>query len=125
MQEYKMPKREQNSNKGTFGKVLNFCGSKNYVGAAYLSTLSSLKVGAGFSALASTDDVIKSVSVMLPEAVYLSREEGEALKKENAELMEKIEELKKEPPYKKMFNTLLFFNFLCVLAYVIGEYILN
>jgi NAD(P)H-hydrate epimerase len=76
MQEYKMPYREQNSNKGTFGKVLNICGSKNYIGAAYLSTISALKVGAGFSALASEKNVIRSVSAMLPEAVYLTRDEG-------------------------------------------------
>ena len=76
MPEYKMPEREQNSHKGTFGKVLNFCGSKNYIGAAYLSTISSLKVGAGFSALATTKDVIASVSSLLPEAVYLSRKDG-------------------------------------------------
>ena len=74
MQNFKMPTREQNSNKGTFGKVLNICGSKNYIGAAYLSTISSLKVGAGFSALASTKDVIASVSAILPEAVYIDME---------------------------------------------------
>ena len=71
-----MPLRIQNSNKGTFGKVLNFCGSKNYIGAAYLSTISSLKVGAGFSALAAPKEVINSVSTLLPEAVYLTRNEG-------------------------------------------------
>ena len=71
-----MPLREQNSNKGTFGKVLNFCGSENYIGAAYLSTISSLKVGAGLSALASIPTVISSVSNMLPEAVYLTRKQG-------------------------------------------------
>lgn len=76
MPEYKMPKREQNSHKGTFGKVLNFCGSKNYIGAAYLSTISSLKVGAGFSALATTKEVIASVSSILPEAIYLLRKDG-------------------------------------------------
>ena len=76
MPEYKMPEREQNSHKGTFGKVLNFCGSKIYIGAAYLSTISSLKVGAGFSALATTKDVISSVSSILPEAVYLTRNAG-------------------------------------------------
>lgn len=76
MPDFKMPDREQNSHKGTFGKVLNFCGSKNYIGAAYLSAISSLKVGAGFSALATTKDVIASVSSLLPEAVYLSREKG-------------------------------------------------
>lgn len=72
----------------------------------------------------SKDEYIKEVNEEL-HSHYLSTEEGEALKKENVELMEKIEELKKEPPYKKMFNTLLFFNFLCILAYTIGEYILN
>ena len=71
-----MPKREQNSNKGTFGKVLNFSGSKNYIGAAYLSTVAVLKTGGGFVALASEKDIIRSVSVLLPEAVYLSRGEG-------------------------------------------------
>lgn len=76
MNNYKMPTREQNSNKGTFGKVLNFCGSENYIGAAYLSAISSLKVGAGLSALASTEKVINSVSTMAPEIVYLSRQKG-------------------------------------------------
>ncbi len=76
MQEYKMPIREQNSNKGTFGKVLNFAGSKNYIGAAYLSTIATLKTGAGFIALASEKDIIHSVSTLLPEAVYLSQKEG-------------------------------------------------
>lgn len=76
MIDYKMPVRKQESNKGTFGKVLNIAGCENYVGAAYLSTVSVLKVGAGFCALASTKDVINSVSALLPEAVYISREEG-------------------------------------------------
>ncbi len=73
MQNYKMPSRAQNSNKGTFGKVLNVCGSRDYIGAAYLATVSSLKIGAGFSALYSMPEVIKSVSALLPEAVYLRK----------------------------------------------------
>ena len=76
MQDFKMPIREQFSNKGTFGKVLNFCGSENYIGASYLATVSSLKVGAGFTALATLQQVIDSVSSILPEAVYLTREQG-------------------------------------------------
>ena len=76
MSEYKMPHREQNSNKGTFGKILNFSGSKNYIGAAYLSTISPLKAGAGFVALSSDKKIIQAVSSLLPEAVYLSRKEG-------------------------------------------------
>lgn len=76
MQEYKMPIREQNSNKGTFGKVLNIAGSKNYIGAAYLSTLAILKIGAGYAALASDKNIINSVSKLLPEAVFLSKSEA-------------------------------------------------
>ena len=76
MSEYKMPLREQFSNKGTFGKVLNFAGSKNYIGAAYLSSVSVLKAGGGFVALSSEENIINSVSKLLPEAVYLSRSEG-------------------------------------------------
>lgn len=71
--EFKLPIREQNSNKGTFGKVLNVAGSKNYIGAAYLSSLAVLKSGAGYVALASDKNIIKSVSVLLPETVFLSR----------------------------------------------------
>ena len=71
-----MPKREQNSNKGTFGKVLNVAGSDNFIGAAYLSSLSVLRTGAGYVALASCEKVINSVSQMLPEAVYITREDG-------------------------------------------------
>ena len=71
-----MPQRIQNSNKGSFGKVLNFAGSKNYIGAAYLSTIPALKAGAGLVALASVKEVISSVSKLLPEAVYLSQTQG-------------------------------------------------
>ena len=71
MSEYKMPIREQDSNKGTFGKILNVAGCDNYIGAAYLSTYSAYKVGAGYVALATEQNVIKSVTQMLPEAVYM------------------------------------------------------
>ena len=72
----KLPVREQFSNKGTFGKILNFAGCKNYIGAAYLSSVSALKIGGGFVALATEKEVINSVSKLLPEAVYLSRQDG-------------------------------------------------
>lgn len=76
MSVYKMPTRPQNSNKGTFGKVLNFAGSDNFIGAAYLSTLAILKSGAGYAALCSEEKVLNSVSQMFPEAVYLTRKQG-------------------------------------------------
>lgn len=71
-----MPERIQNSNKSTFGKVINFSGSKNYIGAAYLSSLAILKTGAGYAALAADNNIIQSVSKLLPEAVFLERNQG-------------------------------------------------
>jgi NAD(P)H-hydrate epimerase len=59
--EYKLPKREQNSNKGTFGKILNIAGSHYMTGAAYLSSISALRVGAGYVVLASDEDVLNKI----------------------------------------------------------------
>ena len=74
--QFKMPYREQNSNKGTFGKVLTFCGSDNYIGASYLACYSILKIGAGLCALASTNKVIDTVSKLLPELIFFTRKQG-------------------------------------------------
>ena len=71
-----MPYREQNSNKGTFGKVLNVAGSENYIGAAYLSSISALKTGAGYITLAACQKVRDAVSETLPEVVYVSRQDA-------------------------------------------------
>ena len=65
------PIRSQNSNKGTFGTVLNFAGSTYYSGAAYLSSISSLRVGAGLVRLASESGVIDSVSKMSPNITFI------------------------------------------------------
>ncbi len=70
-----LPQREQNSNKGTFGNVLNISGSINYRGAAFLSTKAALKTGAGYVELASIKDVINFVSVLCPEAVFIPLEQ--------------------------------------------------
>lgn len=74
--QYIMPKRRDNSNKGDFGKILNFSGSENYIGAAYLSSAATLKIGAGLTAIATTKNVINSISNALPEAIYYTRSKG-------------------------------------------------
>lgn len=66
-----LPKRIKNSNKSTYGNVLNIAGSPNYTGAAYLSSISALKVGAGYVTLASTPNVINAISSMTPDIVCL------------------------------------------------------
>ena len=65
-----MPSRAKQSNKGTFGKVLNFSGCKEYVGAAYLSSVSALRVGAGLVELAAPSCVKTSVAALSPDIVF-------------------------------------------------------
>jgi len=66
-----LPPRPDDSNKFTFGNVLNIAGSLNYRGAAYLSSVSALRVGAGYVTLAAIPPVVESVASQLPDAVYL------------------------------------------------------
>ena len=61
-----LPERPQNSNKGTYGKVLNISGCYNYQGAAYLSSITPLKVGAGLVTLASIEAVINNIAANMP-----------------------------------------------------------
>lgn len=65
----KLPERSENSNKGTFGKILNVSGSEYMTGAAYLSSVSALKIGAGYIELASHDNALKVTASLAPEIV--------------------------------------------------------
>ncbi|MGI2171440.1 NAD(P)H-hydrate dehydratase [Shewanella sp. MF05960] len=64
-----LPERPDNSHKATFGHVLNIAGSMHYRGAAYLSSLSALRTGAGYVTLASSPGVCQSVSALTPNIV--------------------------------------------------------
>ena len=67
---FKMPDRCENSHKGSFGKVLNISGSDFMTGAAGLSSLSALKIGAGMVVLCSTLKVISAISAQTKEIVF-------------------------------------------------------
>jgi len=70
-----LPKRPQDSHKGTFGHVLNIAGSGFYSGAAYFSSMAPLKVGAGRVTLASTETVLRAVAAMTPDVILLPLDE--------------------------------------------------
>lgn len=61
-----LPERKAESNKGTYGKVLNIAGCMNYQGAAYLSSVAPLKVGAGLVTLATIESVINNLASSAP-----------------------------------------------------------
>ena len=61
-----LPCRPLDSNKGTFGKILNIAGSKYMPGAAYISSVAAMTAGCGLVCLMSEESVIKAVSVQSP-----------------------------------------------------------
>lgn len=65
------PKRSENSNKGTFGTVLNFAGSIYYPGAAFLSSLAALRAGCGLVRLATESSVIPVIASQTPDVTYI------------------------------------------------------
>lgn len=65
-----LPDRPLISNKGTFGKVLNIAGCLKYQGAAWLSSVAPLKVGAGLVTLATVENVINNLAASCPWVTF-------------------------------------------------------
>lgn len=63
------PKRPQDSNKGSFGRVLVVAGSATMTGAAVLCAKSVLKAGAGLVILALPQSRQASVAAVVPEVI--------------------------------------------------------
>ncbi len=68
------PERSATGNKGTFGHVMCICGSRNMVGAAYLSTQAALRSGAGLVTVAFPECMYISLSSKLTESLMLPLE---------------------------------------------------
>ena len=69
--------REQDSHKGTYGKVLCIAGSSRYRGAASLTIEGALRTGCGIVTLASVEEVFPSVQPRLPECILMVCEHDE------------------------------------------------
>ena len=65
-----LPKRQEISNKGDFGRLLCMCGSSNMTGAAVLSVGAALRAGTGLVTLVSEESVCDSVKHRLLEPIY-------------------------------------------------------
>ncbi len=66
-----LPKREPFSHKGSFGRALLICGSKNMVGCCSLATEGALRSGAGLVTLAFPDCIYTSLTSRLTENLFL------------------------------------------------------
>jgi NAD(P)H-hydrate epimerase len=78
-----LPKRPLDSNKGTFGKVMLFCGSPPYPGSAFLAGSGAGRVGAGLVTLAVTKEMLPIYASAFHEATFV------LLPDENAESFER------------------------------------
>ena len=66
-----LPKREPFSHKGSFGRALLICGSKNMVGCCALATEGALRSGAGIVTLAFPDSLYTALTSRLTENLFL------------------------------------------------------
>ena len=66
-----LPEREPFSHKGSFGRALLVCGSRNMVGCCSLATEGALRSGAGLVTLAFPDCLYTSLTSRLTENLFL------------------------------------------------------
>lgn len=64
-----LPNRPVNSHKGDYGRILLFCGSRGYTGAAALAAMGALRSGAGLVYLAVPESIYEIEAVKLTEPV--------------------------------------------------------
>ena len=72
-----LPNRSNDSHKGDYGKILLLCGSKGYTGAAALSAMGALRIGAGLVYLAVPESIYQIEAVKLLEPIVLSLPDDE------------------------------------------------
>lgn len=65
----RLPARREDSNKGTFGRLLLIAGSKGMSGAAYLGALSAYRSGVGLVKIMTVEDNRQILQSQLPEAI--------------------------------------------------------
>lgn len=70
-----LPDRPEDSNKGTYGRLLVIAGSKGMAGAAYLNAHAAYMTGAGLVSVYTSSDNREILQTLLPEAIITTYEE--------------------------------------------------
>ncbi len=74
-----LPKRGENTHKGSYGHLLLLTGSRAYRGAAHLAARGALRMGAGLITLAADESVLAGVLPTLPELILVPLSEDTPL----------------------------------------------
>ena len=82
-----LPKRSDNSNKGSFGKALLYVGSEKYMGAAHLAAESALRGGAGYVEICAGGELRRGLLEKFPEALYFPFPEAKSLADKDIEVL--------------------------------------
>lgn len=78
------PKREVNTHKGNYGRILLLCGSRGYTGAAALAAMSALRCGAGVVYLGVPNSIYEIEAVKLLETVVFPLPDADGMFSEQA-----------------------------------------
>lgn len=70
-----LPDRPEDSNKGTYGRLLVIAGNKGMAGAAYLNAHAAYMTGAGLVRIYTSSDNREILQTLLPEAIITTYEE--------------------------------------------------
>ncbi|MBR2020988.1 MAG: hypothetical protein IJ939_00995, partial [Clostridia bacterium] len=65
-----LPKRKQNTHKGSYGRLLMYCGSPTMTGAAVLAARAALRSGTGLVNIARDEETVKILQTQLVEPVF-------------------------------------------------------
>lgn len=87
----KIPKRNENGNKGTFGRVLIIAGSKNMAGAAFLSADAAYRTGCGLVEVFTPEENRIIIQEKIPEAVLTTYDKDDFLKEMVKKSMERAD----------------------------------
>ena len=87
----KMPQRPENSNKGTFGRVLVIGGSPCMSGAAYFSAKAAYRTGTGLVQILTHEDNRIILQTQLPEAILSTYSEENFNEDAISEIIEKAD----------------------------------
>lgn len=91
-----LPKRKEDSHKGTFGRVGVIAGSKGMTGACYLTTMAALKSGSGLVYTIIPNSLVDIFSIKLTEAIIKpveDRDTGHFLLSSFEEIVETIKDM--------------------------------